>query len=237
MNHRNHFANVQRNKHWFHTAAKKWLPLPSNVEVVQGSIVNLECWGSKDDDKCIICQQNNCVAVRSHGLSETIYKAFPFANIYEERRLAQNGTNKRKLESIEDYMIDRPSKQKKLNKGKTSSRVIQHNTGYRGEPGTIILRQKDKTIISNMIAQYYTGKGDRFGNTDTSLQREKWFAKCLDELESFIKDDLRDQRISVTFPWKIGSGLAGGDWDKYLTMLMEFALRVSEVRVVLVSNN
>lgn len=232
------------NKQWYNTINKKWIKLPANVSVVQDNIVKLD-WMRPDDDKHIICQQNNCVAVKSHGLSETIFKVFPFANIYEERRRSSLPV-KRKAENgtLDNYF---PVKKHKLDNGTSSqSPVILNsasksktpvklpNVPNRGTPGVIEFRQQDNVIVANMLAQYYTGKGDRFGNTDTSVQREQWFSECLEHLKAYVVDNLHQQRVSVAFPWQIGCGLAGGNWDRYLTMLMEFAQQVPEVRVVLV---
>lgn len=48
------------------------------MRTVIGDIVK-----SKDQ---YILQQCNCLTVRGHGLSETLARAFPYADIYSERR-------------------------------------------------------------------------------------------------------------------------------------------------------
>jgi len=144
---------------------------PENVSIIIGDI-------TKSNAKYIV-QQNNCVGTKSHGLSKTLFDLYPYANIYEERRLH----------------------------------------GKRGIPGTIIIRGDplhNQRYVVNMLAQYYTGTA-RFDNDTTEL-RKQWFVKCLEELNLVVGQGER-----VAFPWNIGSGLAGGQWNDYQDMIFEFA--------------
>ena len=50
-------------------------------------------------------------------------------------------------------------------------------------------------------------------------ERERWFSQCLDELGQC------DHYQNLAFPYKIGCGLAGGNWDHYLTMIRDFAVK------------
>jgi uracil-DNA glycosylase len=70
----------------------------------------------------------------------------------------------------------------------------------------------------------------RPSTNDCAAQREKWFKMCLDRV-SKIKN-LR----SIAFPYNIGCGLAGGDWNKYEDMLEQFAFSNPQVSVYIVSN-
>jgi hypothetical protein len=84
-----------------------------------------------------------------------------------------------------------------------------------------------------MLAQFYTGRGDRFGDADTSAKREQWFSQCLDKLVSYL-EERKEQQISLAFPWKIGCEMAGGNMNAYVPILMNFAARVPYIRVVFV---
>lgn len=69
-------------------------------------------------------------------------------------------------------------------------------------------------IIVNMYAQIKPGK-----NHKNKEDRLTYFKMCLDKLAEYCKD----QKITnVNVPYKIGCGLAGGEWFKYKAMLQEF---------------
>lgn len=89
--------------------------------------------------------------------------------------------------------------------------------GTKRVPGNIIIRGngEDERFVINMAAQYYPSKPKQH---DTSEARLKWFRECLVQIRYTIKD-----LESIAFPYKIGCGLAGGDWNKYLQLLEEFA--------------
>ena len=52
--------------------------------------------------------------------------------------------------------------------------------------------------------------------------REKYFYRGLLRLAKL--DDLE----SIAFPWRIGCGAAGGDWERYLGKITNFANYVAE---------
>jgi hypothetical protein len=60
------------------------------------------------------------------------------------------------------------------------------------------------------------------GEKETQFNRETWFKYGLLSLESDAVDGSR-----VAFPMNIGCGYAGGDWEKYRTMIDAFAERVT----------
>jgi O-acetyl-ADP-ribose deacetylase (regulator of RNase III) len=93
-------------------------------------------------------------------------------------------------------------------------------------PGTIAVmgdRQNEERPVVCAFSQFGMGKPGSYNNVafrlgeDSYRSRHDWFRSCL----SHIGKDLRPR--SVAFPFKIGCGLAGGDWEKdYLPMLKEF---------------
>eukprot|EP01139_Manchomonas_bermudensis_P010732 Amastigsp_a341000_14.p1 type:complete len:153 gc:universal Amastigsp_a341000_14:505-47(-) len=87
-------------------------------------------------------------------------------------------------------------------------------------PGHIVVRGR----VVNMLAQRYPGKA-KYAN-DTAALRLEWFDACLDEIAQL--PDIG----SVAFPFRIGCGLAGGDWAEYESRLVAFASR-HNIRVVL----
>jgi hypothetical protein len=84
--------------------------------------------------------------------------------------------------------------------------------GVHDAPGHVIV--KDNVI--NMLAQYYPGRA-RYRN-DTKQDRINWFSQCLQAMSEEYGSD-----YSYGFPYKIGCGLAGGDWTTYYEMIEEFA--------------
>lgn len=84
---------------------------------------------------------------------------------------------------------------------------------------------KEQRHVINMYAQYYPGKPKYPTSTlDGSAVRLDFFYKCL----------LRVAKIpeleSIAFPWRIGCNLGGGDWEKYLGTLNNFAQYVEETQ-------
>ena len=57
---------------------------------------------------------------------------------------------------------------------------------------------------------------------DTPEEREMWFKQCLDEL-----GQCKGYK-TLAFPYKIGCGLAGGNWDHYFSMILDFAVKYNK---------
>lgn len=87
-------------------------------------------------------------------------------------------------------------------------------------PGKIIVRGNglDQRYVINLLGQYYPGK-PKFPTSalDGTKVREKYFHECLLRVAKI--QDLE----SVAFPWRIGCGAAGGDWEHYLAIITNFA--------------
>lgn len=82
----------------------------------------------------------------------------------------------------------------------------------------------DKRFIINMFSQYYPGYHDDGCPHDNVPAREKAFYHCLLKIAQ-IKD-----LQSIAFPYLIGCGLGGGDWNTYLGKLENFAKYVKETK-------
>ncbi len=87
-------------------------------------------------------------------------------------------------------------------------------------PGTIVIKGDGVTqrYVINMLGQYYPGK-PKYPNSslDGSKIREQYFHQCL--LQIYKIRDLK----SIAFPYKVGCGAAGGNWNNYLGTLENFS--------------
>lgn len=158
-----------------------------------------------------IVQQCNCLAVKSHGLSESIAKKFPYARVYERRR--QEG--KRNLAMKEDRPVP-------------GTFSIDSDTGNNAGPAIVAL-----------FAQYDFGKdGAYYGQRpkeyrDTAENREKWFKESFESFCKHVSDQYVCQDVRVFIPFGIGCGLAGGNWDVYSKMLDDTAEKYREIDFVI----
>lgn len=93
--------------------------------------------------------------------------------------------------------------------------------------GTIKVVGQRKVICA--FAQYAMGKPGKYdscGVSDTSEDRINYFKKCLLEIEKLNPS-------SIAIPYKIGCGLAGGDWNIYNTLLNNWANNNSNIKIVI----
>lgn len=79
--------------------------------------------------------------------------------------------------------------------------------------------------IINLFGQLYPGR-PKYPNDSTQL-RQQWFQTCLEEISDI------DGISSVAFPYKIGCGLAGGNWTNYLNMINDWAHSNPHINVVI----
>jgi hypothetical protein len=82
-------------------------------------------------------------------------------------------------------------------------------------PGTIVI--KDRVI--GMMSQINPGKPK---GSETQKTRELLFLTCLDQLP---------KAKSIAFPYGIGCGLAGGDWNHYLKFIKHWAKNNPDTKV------
>ena len=157
-----------------------------STSIIEGSLL--------DSDAKYIVHQTNCISYGASGLAEFIFRKFPYADIYKERKI----------------------------------------NGNWHLPGNIYISGGGANrFIINAMGQFLPGKPA--SNTvagllikETAEVRVKYFSKCLSSIACI--NDLS----SIDFPWRIGCGLAGGDWDQYYKMIDSFATKVSTVRVRIV---
>lgn len=93
----------------------------------------------------------------------------------------------------------------------------------RDRPGTISIMGDglNNRYVINMFAQIFPGS-PRFPDSisDGHNAREKYFINCLKEISKISNLD------SVGFPWQVGCGAAGGNWERYRSFIDEFALNL-----------
>jgi hypothetical protein len=85
-------------------------------------------------------------------------------------------------------------------------------------PGTIKIFSNGGVKVICMFAQYGMGKPYKYGNRveDSFEKRLLWFKTCLFEISKL-------KPKSLAFPYNIGCGLAGGNWEDYLATLRYFS--------------
>ena len=185
---------------------------PNNLIFCDGDLVEFS-------QAQFIAHQCNCVSKGGKGLYTTITKRYPSTEIYSIRT-------------------------------------------ERSKPGTILVLPTGKSdgaqFVVHMFAQLYPGRPK--SRTDLRHQRSLWFVQCLlcqeieqhlhqwedlksdgkdslpEEKESFSQDDLKMEipRPAIAFPENIGCGLAGGKWEHYRDLIIDFARRNSGTMVYVV---
>lgn len=145
-----------------------------------------------DAEEPFIAHQCNCCTTRAHGLSEAIFEKYPYANLYVQRKPTTTTANRALTPSV---------------------------------PGTVSVHcapQEGLPTILNMMGQYGPGKpfySQKYYPSrykDDASARLDYFQACLKELEALV-----DEKDHVAVPYKIGCGLAGGDWTRYETALRQ----------------
>jgi len=100
---------------------------------------------------------------------------------------------------------------------------IYKNRVNQDDPGKIIIIGK----VINMNAQIYPSKPKYHDSPKDGFRvRERYFKSCLDQIAEI--PDLE----SVAFPWFIGCGLAGGQWETYFEMLTNFESSLNTIKNV-----
>jgi len=128
------------------------------------------------------------------------------------------------LNCDEQYLIHQCNCTSKHSKGlaklifdKYSNSNTYINLNYKRQQGTISyhINSNLNKIIINMYAQLYPGKSNL--TNDTKENRIYWFKCCLNVISKI------GTITSIAVPYKIGCGLAGGDWNEYINILEQFS--------------
>lgn len=84
----------------------------------------------------------------------------------------------------------------------------------------LIVKTEDGRTCINMHAQ------DQYGRDNACYTDYEAFDRCLIKLKSILFKE--PETLKIGFPYKIGCGLAGGDWEKVKAMLESFAASVKQ---------
>ena len=100
------------------------------------------------------------------------------------------------------------------------------------EPGQclITILPVAAVAVANIVGQRLPGKPK---HPETAQMREAWFAEALSALARWLHGIPFGTLIPVNFPYGIGCGLAGGDWDHYFKMIEAFAATVPANPVII----
>ena len=104
---------------------------------------------------------------------------------------------------------------------------VYSNRKFDDRPGTINIagNGKDQRYVINMFGQFYPGT-PQFPNSkkDGYVKRLEYFTSCLELMTNL-------ENATFAFPYKVGCGAAGGDWESYKDLLKKFS---SYVKLVVV---
>lgn len=171
-----------------------------------------------------IVHQTNCTTNHAKGLAQHLFKRFPEANVYSKRYSPVKEVVHSNKSIIGDMVSSRAGQKGMVGMDDDfPSRKYDANSA--DIPGTIVIRGK----IINMMAQYEKGKPNQNSHWefDSAKCREKWFYQCM---LSVVK---LEGINSIAFPYLIGCGLAGGDWDHYCDMIRKFSKANPHIKFVM----
>ncbi len=83
------------------------------------------------------------------------------------------------------------------------------------------IESKSSPIVAGIIGQINPGKPNR---TETKEKRLAWFDQGLKGLAAYMTEHKLD---TVGFPYGVGCGLAGGNWNDYFEAIEKFSLLYS----------
>jgi len=97
-----------------------------------------------------------------------------------------------------------------------------------------IHKVEKKKFVVNMFAQYNGGGLVEKTGKDSAVDRMIKFVSCLFEMQRELKDKtkrrfLKDLPLTISFPYLIGCGIAGGDWQIYSEQLKGFAYAIDSM--------
>ncbi len=158
--------------------------------------------------KCdAIVHQCNCITLKCLGLAQAIEEKFPHGRLYQKRTPITLNANLATEET-------------------------------RDVPGTFQWMKSespDQPDVVALLAQWRPGKVPSSYSypecepIETPEQRLQWFKTALDRLGVAIVQMNNQRKIKLAFPYMIGCGLAGGDWNLYSKALDEFEEKYKHV--------
>ncbi len=83
--------------------------------------------------------------------------------------------------------------------------------------------------IANLFGQRYYGSGERYTEYDA-------LETSFNELKKWIMENISKEHVIVAIPFKIGCGLAGGDWNVVLDIIKRVFDNENKIEVVICNN-
>jgi hypothetical protein len=183
--------------------------MPAIVKHVQVDIIDL-CATVRVD---VVLQQLNCLATSPHGLSETIAKAWPWANVYK-RRTSAGARNFAVMEHRAKpgscVVSGRP-------KTATATSLANAPRFVAGLMGQLIMGRPGQYDRYFEMLKVDVPRGYVLPPEDTAEQREGWFVEALGAFVEWAEQQ-GDVRV-IVLPEDIGCGKAGGNKRRYKAML------------------
>lgn len=158
----------------------------------------------------IVVQQCNCLTTKPHRLSLDMVKRFgAYANAYRHRKNVEGRNN---LARIEDR--DMPG----------SCRLLKPPATEAHKPTVACLyaQWSPGSVNSHWPVAYPALVLHEKEMTETTEMREAWFEEALKNLNSQLEGDKKTTTV-IAFPYAIGCGQAGGNWNTYKAMIEDFA--------------
>lgn len=87
---------------------------------------------------------------------------------------------------------------------------------------------KDQRYVINMFAQVYPGKINEKSILEDENKRKLAFLYCLKQISEIPEIE------SIAFPYGIGCGLAGGNWEFYERAIEAFAVSCPNTKVYII---
>ncbi len=166
----------------------------------------------------VIVQQCNCVTVKAHGLSASIRNTFAYADVYANRKARSPNQAKQPDVPGKCILCKAPKKNSYVHQPQVACLLSQFYPGRSG----------------NYWKKFYTYDDAAKDMDDSSLNRLKWFKEALVDLARQLKSS-KPGKINVAFPYKIGCGLAGGDWKVYEKAIKDWEqLHLKEYNIYIV---
>ena len=172
-------------------------------------IENFTRYHKKTPESLCILHICNCVACKPHGLSLTISKCFPYAKVYE-KRTAQSG-----FRNLADIQSRPEPGSISVNSAPSQPTIVSCFAQFKmGRSNSQYFQRRDR-----LLDQHYK----TWHRLDTKEWRKKMFAECLDNVVFWIEENGGIETIAI--PYKVGCGLAGGNWVQYERIISDKLLR------------
>jgi len=174
------------------------------MNYVRDDIINANC--------DYILQQCNCLTIKSLGLSKYLEDKFPYANVYSNRKQLGN----RNLSVVDDRDIPGTYKQ-----------FYDSNNELNKMYPTIVAlfcQWRPGNVNSHYFNNYPNPNPYQL---ETYEQRLEWFKNSLYSFGNYVYTIILKynytNKVKIAIPYKIGCGLAGGNWNDYKSVIENFS--------------